>query len=239
MPLVTANKVTLDFPIYGANTRSLKNRIIKSATGGTLAKDSGTGVMVRALDNVSFEMHEGDRIGIIGHNGAGKSTLLRVLAGIYEVSDGSINVKGRITSMLSITLGMDMEATGLEYIYVRGYILGVKKNVIKKMIDDIVDFSGIGDYLYLPIRTYSSGMIMRLAFAVSTAVQTDIVLMDEWLSVGDEEFMAKAKQRLKAMMEKSRIVVLASHDLELIKDQSTKIFRLDHGLLSVLSKELI
>lgn len=239
MPLVTAKNITLDFPIYGANTRSLKNRIIKSATGGALARDSGAGVVVRALDDVSFEMHEGDRIGIIGHNGAGKSTLLRVLAGIYEVSNGNIDVRGKVTSMLSITLGMDMEATGLEYIYVRGYILGVKKSAIKAMIDDIVDFSGIGDYLYLPIRTYSSGMIMRLAFAVSTAIQTDIVLMDEWLSVGDSEFMAKAKQRLRAMMDRSRIVVLASHDQELIKDQSTKIFRLDHGLLSIVSKDML
>ena len=236
MILIKAKNITLDFPIYGTNTRSLKNRIIKSATGGALAKNTSHGVVVRALNDVSFEIHEGDRIGIIGHNGAGKSTLLRVLAGIYEVSSGSIDVKGKVTSMLSITLGMDMEATGLEYIYLRGHILGVNKSSIKKMIDDIVDFSGIGDYLYLPIRTYSSGMVMRLAFAVSTAIQTDIVLMDEWLSVGDEEFKDKAKQRLMTMMNRSRIVVLASHDQELIKDQSTKIFRLDHGNLSVTNK---
>ncbi|TKT72901.1 ABC transporter ATP-binding protein [Afipia massiliensis] len=232
MPLIEARNVTIDFPIYGANNRSVKTSIVNIATGGVLARDASERVFVRALDDVSFEFHEGDRIGLIGHNGSGKSTLLRVLAGIYEPVSGYLAVKGRVTSMLSITVGIDMEATGMENIFMRGRVMGVPARKMKTMLDDIVEFSGIGDYLHLPIRTYSTGMVMRLAFAVATSVEADIVLMDEWLSVGDAAFVEKARARLDKLVQGARIVVLASHDIALIKNQCSQILKLEHGRLT-------
>lgn len=232
MALIEAKNVTIDFPIYGANNRSLKTSIVNMATGGILARDASERVFIRALDNVSFTFREGDRIGLIGHNGSGKSTLLRMIAGIYEPVSGSLLVEGRIASMLSITVGIDMESTGEENIFMRGRVMGIPARKMQKMLDEIVDFSGIGDYLYLPMRTYSTGMVMRLAFAVATSIEADIVLMDEWLSVGDAEFIDKARERLHKVVQGAHIVVLASHDLDLIKSQCNKILRMDHGRLT-------
>ena len=220
----------MDFPIYsGTGNRSFKKVLMNAATGGIFAKDAAEHVVVRALDNISFEFHEGDRIGLIGHNGSGKSTLLRVLTGIYEPIQGELKVHGRVTSMLSITLGMDMEATGLENIYMRGHVMGLHVKQIDSLVDDIAEFSGIGDYLHLPMRTYSSGMSMRLAFAISTCVDAEIILMDEWLSVGDAEFIHKAQERMNGFVKNARIVVIASHNHALIKEQCNKIIKLEHG----------
>lgn len=230
MPLIHAQDLVVDFPIYGnTSNRSIKKKIVYAATGGILAKDASKRVVVRALDHVNFEFHEGDRVGLIGHNGSGKSTLLRVLAGIYEPVGGILSIKGRITSMLSITLGMDMEATGLENTYMRGHVMGIPPKKMSVLIEEIEDFSGIGDYIRLPMRTYSSGMMMRLAFAIATCVDSDIILMDEWLSVGDAEFVEKAKTRLERMLNNARIVVIASHNHALIKDQCNKLIHLEHG----------
>ena len=204
------------------------------ATGGALAKDASNRVTVRALDDLTFEFHEGDRVGLIGHNGSGKSTLLQVLAGIYEPTAGQISVNGRVTSMLGITLGMDAEATGLDNIYLRGRLMGFERRVIESLVEDIADFAGIGEFLHLPMRTYSSGMSMRLAFAVATSVDSEIILMDEWLSVGDADFVTKAKVRLTSLVDKARLVVIASHDHTIISDQCNKVIRLEHGkILSV------
>ena len=199
------------------------------ATGGALAKDASNRVIVRALDDLSFEFHEGDRVGLVGHNGSGKSTLLQVLAGIYEPTSGQLTVQGRVTSMLAITLGMDAEATGLDNIYLRGRLMGFKRSVIEALVEDIADFAGIGEFLHFPMRTYSSGMSMRLAFAVATSVEAEIILMDEWLSVGDTEFVSKAKERLTALVRKARLVVIASHDLSMIADQCNTVIHLEHG----------
>ncbi len=199
------------------------------ATGGILAKDAANRVVVRALDNLNFEFAEGDRVGLIGNNGSGKSTLLQVLAGIYEPVSGQLKVDGRITSMLGISLGMDAEVTGVENIYLRGQLMGLSRRQIDTMVDDIADFAGIGDFLNLPLRTYSSGMAMRLAFAVATSVDADIILMDEWLSVGDAEFVNKAKAKLTQMLGKARLVVIASHNHAMIKDQCNIILTLEHG----------
>lgn len=231
MALIQASNVTVEFPIYGASSRLMTVSLAKFATGGILARDEQQHVVVRALDNVSFEFHEGDRIGLVGHNGSGKSTLLRVLAGIHEPIKGSVIVNGRVTSMLGITVGMDLEATGLENIIMRGRLMGVAARKLRHMLDDIVEFSGIGDYLHLPMRTYSTGMVMRLAFAVATSVEADIILMDEWLSVGDAAFVDKAKARLDWLVRYARIVVIASHDLGLITSQCNKILKLEHGRL--------
>ncbi|MBV2187594.1 MAG: ABC transporter ATP-binding protein [Rhizobium sp.] len=209
--------------------RSFKKSLLNVATGGILAKDAGNRVVVRALDNLNFKFDEGDRVGLIGHNGSGKTTLLQVLAGIYEPASGILEVKGHVTSMLGITLGMDAEVTGLENIYLRGRLMGLPRAKVDAIVDDVADFAGIGDYLDLPLRTYSSGMAMRLAFSVATSVDADIILMDEWLSVGDADFVEKAKSRLTQMMERARLVVIASHNHALIKDQCNKVIELQHG----------
>lgn len=229
MGVIIAKNITVDFPIYGIKSRSLKTSIISATIGGGFAKSSSDRVVVRALDEISFEFHEGDRVGLVGHNGSGKSTLLRVLAGIYEPTGGSLSVKGQVASLLDIFLGMDMDATGLENILMRGVIMGVSTRKMRSMVDNIADFSGIGDYLHLPMRTYSSGMAMRLAFATSTSLDADIILMDEWLSVGDAEFVEKAKKRLDTLIKDARMVVIASHNLELIKNQCNRVLKLDHG----------
>ena len=226
---IVADNIVVDFPIYGAKSRSLKSTFMRSATGGLLARDSADRVVVRALDHCSFEIHEGDRVGLLGHNGSGKTTLLRVLAGVYEPSLGTVAVSGKVAPMLAIMLGMDMEATGLENIYMRGIVMGMKPREIEPLVDDICEFSELGDYIDMPVRTYSSGMAMRLAFAVSTSVPADIILMDEWLSVGDAEFATKAQARLNGLIAQAKILVIASHNESLIRSNCNRVLCLDHG----------
>jgi lipopolysaccharide transport system ATP-binding protein len=237
MALVTATNLMVEFPIYGARSRSLKHTFIRAATGGTLARDSADRVVVRALDDVSFVLREGDRVGLVGHNGSGKSTLLRVLAGAYEPVGGGLTITGRVAAMLSIGLGMEMEATGYENIYMQAAILGFRRREIDGLVADIAEFTELGDYLEMPMRTYSSGMVMRLAFAVSTCVSADILLMDEWLSVGDSEFSERAQGRLRALVGKARVLVLASHDANLVRANCNRVLRLEHGRL--ISDEMI
>lgn len=237
MTIVKASNLVVEFPIYGmSSNRSLKKSLVNIATGGVLAKDAANRVLVRALDGLNFEFREGDRVGLIGHNGSGKSTLLQALAGIYEPTSGSLEIHGRVTSMLGITLGMDSEVTGLENIYLRGRIMGLTRKQIEERLDNIAEFAGIGDYLHLPMRTYSSGMSMRLAFAIATSADADIVLMDEWLSVGDAEFVDKAKRRLTDMVNNARLVVIASHDAAMIKEQCRTILKLEHGKIVSIEK---
>jgi len=229
---IVADNVHVDFPIYGARNRSFKNAVLRAATGGLIAEDAARHVVVKALNGVSFELHEGDRVGVIGHNGSGKSTLLRVLAGAYEPVAGTMLVEGQVASMLNITLGLDYEATGYENIFLRGVIMGYRPKDIEPLVDEIVAFSELGDYIDMPMRTYSSGMAMRLAFAISTYVSAEILLMDEWLSVGDAEFSEKARARLNELVGKAKILVLASHDESLIRSNCNKIMRLSHGQLT-------
>jgi lipopolysaccharide transport system ATP-binding protein len=228
---ILAREVRVEFPIYGSRSRSFKNAVLRAATGGLIAEDAAHHVVVKALNGVSFEFREGDRVGLVGHNGSGKSTLLRVLAGAYEPVAGTIEVQGQIASMLNITLGMDYEATGYENIFVRGVIMGFKPSEIEPLVEEIVAFSELGDYIDMPMRTYSSGMAVRLAFAVSTCVTADILLMDEWLAVGDESFQSKAGDRLRKLVNQAKILVLASHDEALIRSNCNKIMRLSHGEL--------
>lgn len=239
MPMIQANDLVVEFPVYSfTGNRSFKKSLLNVATGGMLAKDAANRTVVRALDRLSFAFHEGDRVGLVGHNGSGKTTLLQVLAGIYEPVGGELRIDGRITSMLGITLGMDGEVTGLENIYLRGRLMGLTRRRIDGMVDDIADFAGLGDYLHLPLRTYSSGMAMRLAFAISTSIDADIILMDEWLSVGDADFVEKAKKRLTDMVGKARLVVLASHSPDLIRDQCNVVLRLEHGRIASLERSI-
>lgn len=219
----------VEFPLYGTKSRSLKNTVLRAATGGAIAADAGERVVVRAIDRMSFDWRDGERIGLVGHNGSGKTTLLRALAGVYEPTGGRLIVQGRVVSMLSITLGMDAEATGYENIFLRGTILGMRRKEIAAMVDDVCEFSELGEYMDLPMRTYSSGMVMRLMFAISTSVRADIILMDEWLSVGDQAFTEKAEHRLKQVVGEARILVIASHSPDVIKQTCNRVIHLDHG----------
>lgn len=238
MIILCARNLTIDFPIYGmTENRSIKKSLISIATGGVLAKDASNKMSIRALDDLTFEFKAGDRVGITGNNGSGKSTLLQVLAGIYEPTSGQLNINGRITSMLGITLGMDNDSTGIDNIFLRGRFMGLRKDQIETMLDGIVNFAGIGDFIHLPLRTYSSGMLMRLAFAVATSVEAEIILMDEWLSVGDADFIAKAKIRLTQMVEKASLVVIASHDHQLIEEQCNIVMNLQHGKINSLIRK--
>jgi lipopolysaccharide transport system ATP-binding protein len=230
MGKISIQNLTVDFPIYGTSGRSLKRTIAKSVTGGAIISNSEN-INVRALDNISLDFSDGDRVALVGHNGSGKSTLLRVIAGIYEPTFGKVITEGKIVSLLDIFLGMSEEATGYENIITRGLVMGMTIGEMKMLADEIADFAGIGDYLNMPMRTYSSGMAIRLAFATSTCFDADIILMDEWLSVGDDDFRKKSLSRLNKFIDKAKIVVIASHEQELIKNFSNRTIYLKHGHL--------
>ena len=216
MTSIVFDNVSVDFPIYNSNTRSLKNKLIQVATGGQLGADKHGRVVVRALENINFELKDGDRVGLLGHNGAGKSTLLRLLGGVYEPTFGKSTIIGQIGSLIDISLGIDPETTGRDNIYIRGALLGLTRSQVKVKIDEIIDFSELGDFVDMPLRTYSTGMHMRLAFSVSTIIRPEILLMDEWLSVGDESFQHKVENRLNDLVSSAKILVIASHSKELL-----------------------
>src|SRR5713101_750586 len=232
MTSIVADNIIVEFLIYGGKSRSLKHTFVRAATGGLLSRNAAARVVVRALNGLSFHFVEGDRIGVMGHNGSGKTTLLRVIAGAYEPVGGTISVVGKVATMIAITLGMDPESTGYENIFLRATVMGLKPSQIAPLADEIAEFSELGDYIHIPLRTYSSGMAMRLAFAVSTSVAADILIMDEWLSAGDAAFAVKAQARLNSLVDRVKILVLASHDETLLQKICNRIMRLDHGDVS-------
>lgn len=225
---IVLNDVSLGFPIYGVNSTSFKKSVAAAVTGGRIGKDTKVSV-IQALSKINLKLSSGDRLGIIGHNGAGKSTLLRLLAGVYEPSSGYYSRSGSIASLIDPAMGIEVDATGLENINLRGLMMGFSRTQIKNLTDQICDFSGLGDYINMPVRTYSTGMMMRLSFSISTCVQADIVLMDEWLSVGDENFQKKAEIRMQEMLKNTGILVLASHSVELLRRECNKFINLEHG----------
>ncbi|QAU24992.1 ABC transporter ATP-binding protein [Dyella sp. M7H15-1] len=229
MAIVEFDNVSVDFPIYNASGRSLKKSLMRAATGGQLGADGQGRVVVRALENLNFTLRDGDRVGLIGHNGAGKSTLLRLLCSVYEPSTGSAKIEGEVGSLLDISLGINGEATGRENIYLRGGLLGLKRGEVTRRMDEIVDFAELGEFIDMPVRTYSTGMHLRLAFAVSTIMRPEILLMDEWLSVGDENFKHKAETRMSEIVQSTHILVIASHSRELIKNSCNRVLWLEHG----------
>ena len=191
MAHIRLSDVGVEFPIHNAHSRSLQLQVF-GKLGGKLAQHNQA-VFVRALQGVNLSFEDGDRVGIIGHNGAGKTTLLRVLAGVYEPTFGSISVDGRLSSFTDITLGMDPEATGLENIIFRCVFMGLSFAEARRLSPSIQEFSELGEFLRLPVRTYSTGMFLRLAFAISTSIEPDIIIMDEMIAGGDARFIEKAK----------------------------------------------
>ncbi|CAB3780742.1 Teichoic acids export ATP-binding protein TagH [Paraburkholderia ultramafica] len=226
---IVARNISVEFPIYENSHRSLKKAVLNLTTGGRIGQDAGRHAIVKAIDDLSFSFTEGERVGLIGHNGSGKTTLLRTLSGVYAPVRGELRVQGKIASLLDVSMGLDPDATGFENIYLRGILDGLKPARIRSKIDEIADFSELGDYLNLPVRTYSSGMMLRLAFAISTSVEADILIMDEWLSVGDAEFSIKAAERLEGLVGKAALLVVASHDPKLVSRVCTRKISMEHG----------
>lgn len=227
--IVDLTSIELSYPIYSTRAQSLRNTVANLAVGGTLLKDGQDIIHVKALNNISFQLREGDRLGLIGHNGAGKSTLLKVLAGVYEPDKGRIAVNGRISSMIDIGLGLDPELTGLENLITMGRMRGFTLKEIHQKIPEIVEFSDLGQFIQLPIKTYSAGMTTRLVFAVGTSLDPDILLMDEWIGAGDANFFQKAVDRMNDILRRSRVLVLASHNVGLITSMCNKLLVLDAG----------
>lgn len=229
MATIEFNRVSVDIPIYNASGRSLKKRLIQVATGGQIGSDQQGRVVVRPLEELTFTLGDGERVGLVGHNGAGKSTLLRLLSGVYAPTFGSARIEGEIGSLIDISLGIDPEASGRENIYLRGALLGIDKAEMNAKMDEIIEFSELGDFIDMPLRTYSSGMHLRLAFSVSTMVKPEILLMDEWLSVGDQGFTHKAEERLSQLVQSTNILVIASHSRDLISKTCNRVLWLEHG----------
>ena len=228
MALVELVDVAVSFPLYGLGAHSLKRRLAAAATGGRIGTHTGVTV-IEALRNISLKLRDGDRLGIVGHNGSGKSTLLRTLAGVYPPDKGSYSRQGAISSFIDPTLGIEVDATGYENMYILGLLRGLRTHTIRASMREIAEFSGLGDYLEMPVRTYSTGMIMRLAFSIATSSQPEILLMDEWLAVGDAEFQQRAEARLQEVLANTGILVLASHSAELVNRECTSIVELSHG----------
>ncbi len=229
MSTISLSQVSLDFPIYGANTLSLKKSLISLITGRSVQQQENSVHFIRALENVCLELSSGDTLALIGHNGAGKSTLLRVLSKIYTPSMGKVNVQGRISSLLDLNLGINSESTGYENILLSGLLRGMSRNDINAKKKGIAEFSELEDYLALPVRTYSSGMQLRLAFSIATSFSPEILLLDEVMGVGDASFMQKSRQRLSELVAQSDIVVFSSHSTELVRNFCKKALWLEKG----------
>lgn len=229
MSHITLSHVSLDFPVYNADARSLKSSLVNVATGGQLRPGNKRGVTVRALDDINLTIGPGERVGIVGHNGSGKSSLLRVLNGVYRPSSGTVDVGGELGSLIDINIGINPEATGLENIVMCAALLGISKETLSEKMSDIVEFSELGNYIAMPMRTYSTGMQMRLMFSIATTMNPEVLLMDEWLSVGDENFTTKAEARLAKLVSETDILVIASHSRDLISSTCNRLIWLEHG----------
>lgn len=230
MASVSLQNVVVDIPIYQPANRSFKNNLLTSVTGGQIRPRAGSkNVVIRAIDDMTLDIQHGARVGLIGHNGAGKSTILRVMAGIYEPTAGHLQVEGEVASMFDIGFGMDPEATGWENIILRGMYLGYSRRDIIAASPEIGALTGLGEFLDMPLRTYSAGMSTRLAFAVSTSIRPDVLLVDEGIGAGDAAFLAQAKERMRNFIGAAGILVLASHSNDLIREWCTEGIWLEHG----------
>ena len=232
MPFLRARNLSVEFSIYQGSSRSLKKMVFATAMQGNLGRDSADRINVRALNDVSLDIENGDRVSLIGANGAGKTTLLRVLAGIYFPSRGELYSSGKISALLDASVGLNAEATGRENIILRGMYMDIHPREMRARVDKIVEFTELGPYIDMPARTYSSGMMVRLGFAISTCMPAEILIMDEWLSAGDIRFLEKAQRRMEQFVGGSSILVLASHSPELLRKWCNRGIMLQNGRIA-------
>ena len=228
MARIDVENLSVRFPVYGVEYRSLKKELSRTV-GGRMGKSATGHTVVQALEDVNFRLEAGDRLGLVGGNGSGKTTLLRVLAGAYVPDTGRVEITGKVSALLDVGMGLDASATGYENIYMRGLLNGLSRQEVDAKVDEIAAFSGLGDFLRMPLKAYSAGMQARLAFAAATAIEADILLMDEWIAVGDAEFRDAAQQRLVSLVDRASILVIASHDPSLINSLCNKILHLEGG----------
>jgi len=228
MARIRIENVSVDFPLFHGSSRSLKKTVVAAASG-RLGEDKRQRMVVQALRDVDIELGSGDRLGLIGTNGAGKTTLLRAIAGIYEPVAGRIRVEGSLNALLDPQLGMNVELTGRENIMLRGLYNGFSKTQISVLEDDVQEFAELGEFLDLPVRFYSSGMVVRLGFAMATAIRPQVLLMDEWFLAGDANFMVKARARLEAIVRGAEILVLSSHMSSAVLEWCNRVIWMDHG----------
>ncbi len=220
--------VSLDFPLYHGSSRSLKKTMLANVKG-RVGSDGHDRVVVQALRDINFHLKPGDRLGLVGRNGAGKTTLLRALAGIYEPHVGRVRVQGSLNALLDPNLGMNSELTGRENIALRGKYHRLSLAEIRRLEDDVADFAELGDFLDLPVRIYSSGMVVRLGFALATSIRPQVLLMDEWFLAGDSNFLEKARGRLENLVRGAEILVLSTHIDTVIQEWCTRVLWLDQG----------
>lgn len=220
---IEVNNVTMRFRMAGDRISSIKEFAIRKIKGQLSYKE------FESLKKVSFNVDKGEVIGLIGHNGAGKSTLLKVISGILKPSEGSVIVRGNIAPMLELGSGFDMDMNGRENIYLNGAILGYSEEFIKGKEEEIIDFSGIREFIDMPLRNYSSGMIARLAFSIATVVEPEILIVDEVLSVGDADFQEKSRNRMMELMSGGTTVLFVSHDINQIKEMCNRVVWIEHG----------
>ena len=229
MATIDADHVSVDFPLYHGSARSLKRAMVAAASGGRIGKDAQKRVVVQGLCDVSFHLAAGDRLGLVGSNGAGKTTLLRTLAGIYEPVRGHVRVCGSLNALLDPNLGMNPDLTGRENIALRGLFAGLGRAQIRRLEEDVRDFAALEEFMDLPVRTYSSGMVVRLGFALATAIHPEVLMMDEWFLAGDAGFMEKARGRLETLVRSAEILVLSSHIHEIVARWCTRVIWLEKG----------
>ena len=229
MAFLRLRDLWVEFPIYQGSSRSLKKSLLAKTTQGNLAKDARDRVTIVALSDINLDIEHGDRLAVLGANGAGKSTLLKVLAGIYEPARGRLYAAGQVSALLTASVGLDPDATGRENIVLLGMYMDVHPREMRARLEEIAAFTELGYHLDLPVRTYSSGMMIRLCFAVATSVRPDILLMDEWLAAGDAGFLSKARKRMEDFVSGSSILVLASHSIPILQEWCNRAILLDHG----------
>ncbi len=231
MTEIILDQVSLTYPVYGTRARSLKMSLLQAATGGKLLKKERK-AEVLALEDISFHLQSGDRLGLIGHNGAGKTSLLKILAKIYQPTSGRLTLSGKLNSLFNIMVGMDHGLTGYENIFLRGLILGLKKADIRRLTPHIEAFADLGEFMQMPLNTYSAGMLVRLGFAIMTSIPSDILLIDEIFNAGDAPFLEKAKNKIGDLVHQSHILVLSTHDHETLRRFCNKILCLEHGKIT-------
>ncbi len=229
MSVIRLENVNVAYPVLEDHYKSIRRAALRLLSGGRMYQEDVQIKMVHALQDISLDFHEGDRVGLVGRNGAGKSTLLKTIGGFILPNSGTLEVSGRVTALFSVNGGMDMERSGIENVYFMGRMLGMPRAVMETHMEDIAEFSELGEFLDMPVRSYSDGMKVRLGFAIATCLQPEILVLDEAIGAGDAHFLQKAAERARKLYERARIIVMASHDHALLQKLCNKAVWIDRG----------